>query len=177
MIRLVGIALVPLLLLAPCAAQAAVSPEDLAMVERMGFPASRDGFVRQPLETRPDADYAVVSYRNAAGITLEIGLVHILDMSPKEHYWVRRAELLRDRASYQLVSEGDYRLEGRRPTLGYWGKFRVGAPPAQTVAAVITFDFGRWDVHIRAEYPDATAVASERQIRFFLRSLAWNRLK
>lgn len=155
----------------------AASPTLSDMVARMGFPAARDGFVRETADVAPSADYALVTYHKAPGISLELGLVQILDMSPKEHYWVRRAELLRGKAAPQPISEGDYKLESSSPTTGYWGKFTVGQAADRQIAAVITFDFGVWDVHVRAEYPAANARASERQIRLFLRSLPWDRLK
>jgi hypothetical protein len=174
MVRLSLLLSIALLAAYPAAATARTPAE---MVERLGFPATRHGFVRTEANASGKADFALVTYRKAPGIQLEIGLVQILDMSPKEHYWVRRAELLRGKSDPGTLAEGDYRLEGRTRSTGCWGKYLVDGPAGRQIAAVITFDFGDWDVHIRAEYPEAQAATAERQIRVFLRSLAWERLK
>lgn len=159
------------------AAATAAPPSRGDLLARFDPPPVRDGFVRREVHAAPNDSFADLVYRERSGIVLEIGFVEILDMSPKEHFWARRAAFLRDKPDAVMLVEGDYLLEGKTTERGYWGKYRFGEAAGRRTGAVITFDFGKWDVHIRAEYPLRDARAAEHRIRRFLRSLAWDRLR
>lgn len=101
-------------------------------------------------------EYVGVAYRTALAdgspVSLRIAIVHIEDMTPKEHYVIIKPVMLRGLADVKPVSEGAYNRP-QKGADGYLGMFEAKDQGTPVGIALWTFDRGDWDLRGRVEFP------------------------
>jgi hypothetical protein len=147
---------------------------------QFSFPATAGGFTRRnDTETELTGIFARANYVKAIGkqdVLVRIAIIHLLEMSPKEHFAIRRANLTNQIADVRPSGEGEYRMRGLPKGAGYFGRFDSGSAEDRMAYGIWTFDYGAWDIFIRADYPKNNRNKAEAEIRKLLENLDWSLL-
>lgn len=121
------------------------------------FPSSIAGFERvgeRVFDGR--GEYVGVAYRRGldggGDIFLTIAIVHIEQMTPKEHFLIAKPLVLRKLTNVTPISEGQYLRPGKGLD-GYLGLFEAEDQGKPVGVALWTFDRGYWDLRGRVEFP------------------------
>lgn len=136
------------------------------------FPRQVAGFERVGERVFDNAgEYVSVAYRAAladgAHVSLRIAIVHIEDMTPREHYVIIKPVVLRGLTEVKTISEGDY----NRPNIGmdgFLGMFEAKDLGLPVGLALWTFDRGDWDLRGRVEYPQGRQVETQAAVDAFI---------
>lgn len=168
-----------LVLSAPALAQPqdvfSVSPEGALLTHIESgtqFPAEVAGFTRIG-ERAFDAhgEYVGVAYQKDLGdgatISLRISLVHIEDMTPREHYLIIRPVILRGLTDVKPIAEGIYDRPGYGAD-GYIGLFDAIDQGQPVGIALWTFDRGKWDLRGRVEFPQGRQEETQEAVDEFV---------
>lgn len=169
------------------AADFAVRDADRALVHSATgfvFPAQAKGFVRQNHDFgQPDGEYVTARYEKrlprGTAAKVRVNLVHIEDMTPQQHFIIRKTDLLADRTVVKTVEEGPYHIERPAKLDGWHGIFLTDAaaqPGQRDMRSLWTFYVNGWSIRIVAEYPPANNSAVRASIRQFLNALDWSKL-
>ena len=167
--------------MAPMAAQAeeafTTTADGAMLVHResgVKFPGRIAGFERVG-ERAFDAEgeYVGVAYRatlaDGSPVSLRIAIVHIEDLTPKEHYIIIKPVVLRGLMDVKTVSEGDYNRP-QKGADGYLGMFEAKDQGAPVGIALWTFDRGDWDLRGRVEFPLGRQAEAQAAVDAFIDS-------
>jgi hypothetical protein len=147
------------------------------------FPAERMGFVRQNAELPQGADqYVPIRYRKTlpdkAIVKVGVTITHIDMMTAKDHYTIRKQDLLNKYKVIRTVEEGPMTPTGFPTVKGEHGIFLVtdasGAAPHKR--GLWTFVVNGWNVRLVADYPNVRTGPVPASIRAFLYSFDWAKL-
>jgi hypothetical protein len=115
--------------------------------------------------------YVGIRYIRSLGreglLELRIAVVHIVGMSPREHYAIAKPIALRGVANVHTIAEGIYaRSDAGSP--GYRGLFQGRDGDQSKMIGLWAFDRGYWDLRMRAEAPISSRLQAERAIGNFV---------
>lgn len=135
-------------------------PDDLAGFRRTGEAVFGVG-----------GEYVGVRYvrplRRGAQVELRIAVVHILNMTPREHYVIWKPMALRGVSNVRQVAEGPYsRPDAGAP--GYRGLFQGSVGGRPMAIGLWAFDRGYWDLRVRASFPLGQRREAEQAIGIFV---------
>ncbi|WP_454887570.1 hypothetical protein [Sphingomonas oryzagri] len=141
------------------------------------FPAEVAGFARSK-EAAFDltGEYVAIGYDrplpgNTANIIVRVALVHIRDMSARDHYDIMRSAAMAHFSSPTVVSEGPYVIASDPGLSAYQGIFagiRGGEP---WHFSLTTINYGYWAGRITAAYPQKYAAEAKRDLADFVAAL------
>lgn len=182
--RLVSLGVMVALGCASTAGAAAPQPPRRAAASRvlldpasgMRFPARVGGAVRLASDPTDVQDgYTIVRYRipirEGGSAVVRIGIVHIEQMTAREHYDTYRPQILARLPGGAVRSEEKIAIPGAVGD-SWHGSF-VGS---ESASGLITADFGYWSARLISSYPLASADEAQIAIKAFVDRLDWKPL-
>ena len=118
-------------------------------------------------------EYVGIRYVNAlakdARLEMRVAVVHISQMTPKEHFTIMKPLGLRDLTDVRKIAEGPYERDGAAS--GYRGLYTAATNGRPTMVGLWAFDRGYWDLRARAEFPTAYRTKAEKAVGEFVGQL------
>ncbi|AMK22897.1 hypothetical protein [Rhizorhapis sp. SPR117] len=139
------------------------------------FPRTLAGFTRVTEQGYdPSGQYVSVEYRAPARdstIVVRISLVHIEQMSARDHYEIMKWLARRYFDESTPVSEGPVLLPDMPEDSVWRGRFRGNRQGRPFEFSLTTVDLGYWGARIATAYPEAGHIEAEQRLDAFIHGL------
>ncbi|WP_051767860.1 hypothetical protein [Sphingobium sp. DC-2] len=147
------------------------------------FPEEFEGFTR--LRERafdPGCEYIAIGYDRPLGtgddrIVVRMAVVHIDQMSPRDHYMIMRQATMSHFAAPTIVSEGPATIPTNRRLKAYRGTFTGYRDGKPWRSSLTTVDYGYWSGRMTAAYPESEAAEAEKYLGVLLAEIRAQRPK
>lgn len=154
-----------------------LDPDGTLVHEESGarFPHMLAGFTRVAERGYdPSGQYVSVEYHaplRGSTIVARISLVHIEQMSAKEHYTIMKGQARRYFDASAPVSEGPVVLPDMPKDSAWRGRFRGVREGVPFEFSLTTVDLGYWDARVATAYPEADHSEAEQRLDVLISGL------
>lgn len=138
------------------------------------FPAEFDGFKRSSEKTYdPSGEYVAIGYDRPLGtgkdrIVVRMAIVHIDDMSARDHYMIMRQAAMAHFAAPSIVSEGQAKIPNNRRLDAYRGTFSGYRDNQPWLFSLTTVNYGYWSGRMTAAFPASQSAEAEKHLGILL---------
>ena len=153
-----------------------------ALVHResgFAFPAEMSGFKRTNSHEKDfSGDYVQIGYDRKIGddiIAVRIAVVHLADLTAKDHYEIMKPIAMSYFSSTSVVSEGDYPIFKKSGIPAYQGIFSGLQENKPWHFSLTTIDYGYWDARLVAAYPEKIDAKAQKAIHDLVAAFQWQR--
>ncbi|MGE3746381.1 MAG: hypothetical protein AB7G25_11860 [Sphingomonadaceae bacterium] len=141
------------------------------------FPAEFASYTR--LRERafdPGGEYIAVGYDRPLGtgsdrIIVRIAVVHIEDMSARDHYEIMRQATMSHFSAPTLLSQGPTKIPNQRRLDAYRGTFTGTRDSQPWHFSLTTVNYGYWSGRMTAAYPESQAAEAQRHLGTLLAAI------
>ncbi len=147
------------------------------------FPMEFAGFKRlRERALDPGGEYIAIGYNRPLGsgsdsIVVRIAVVHIEEMSARDHFSIMQQRAISYFSAPSLLSEGPTKIPTQPRLDAYRGTFsglRDGQP---WLFSLTTVDYGYWSGRMTAAYPESRAAEAEKHLAALLAGIRLQRPK
>lgn len=141
------------------------------------FPAETAGFRRLcEMTTDFSGDNFQIRYERTIGdqpIAVDIAVVHLEDLTARDHYRIIKPTVMSHYASASIESEGDYFVSGRDDLSAYQGIFDGQKDNVPWHVSLTAIDYGYWDARLIASYPHELDVPAQEALMELVAAFQW----
>ena len=138
------------------------------------FPAEFEGFKRLNEKTfDPSGEYVAIGYDRPLGtgkdhIVVRMAIVHIDQMSARDHYMIMRQAAMAHFAAPSIASEGPAKIPTNRKLDAYRGTFSGYRDNQPWLFSLTTVNYGYWSGRMTAAFPQAQSAEAEKYLGLLL---------
>ncbi|MGH6745408.1 hypothetical protein [Novosphingobium sp.] len=138
------------------------------------FPAEFQGFKRLSEKAYdPSGEYVAIGYDRQIGsgsdkIAVRMAILHIDDMSARDHYMIMRQAAMAHFAAPAIVSEGPTKIPTNRKLDAYRGTFSGYRDNQPWLFSLTTVNYGYWSGRMTAAFPKSQSAEAEKYLGLLL---------
>lgn len=138
------------------------------------FPVEFDGFKRLSEKTfDPSGEYIAIGYDRPLDsgkdhLVVRMAIVHIDEMSARDHYMIMRQAAMSHFAAPSIASEGPAKIPTNRRLEAYRGTFSGYRDNQPWLFSLTTVNYGYWSGRMTAAFPQKDAAEAEKHLGILL---------
>jgi hypothetical protein len=138
------------------------------------FPAEFDGFQRLSEKTYdPSGEYIAIGYDRPLDsgkdhLVVRMAIVHIDQMSARDHYMIMRQAAMSHFAAPSIASEGPAKIPTNRRLEAFRGTFSGYRENQPWLFSLTTVNYGYWSGRMTAAFPQKDAAEAEKHLGILL---------